>query len=335
MANVVECCRYVRQTFIGSVLPVALAGAALIITNTSFAQPYPGKVIKIIVPLVAGGPPDAMARLLAPALSLRIGQTVIVENRPGGGGTIGTKAVASAPADGYTLLFSGANHTQAPAVTKVLDYDPIKDFVPIATVGWGSWLLVVPSSGPARTVNELIDYAKANPGKLNWGFGLNAGPHLFGEMFVAATGIDVAKISYKGGQQVIPDILGGRIDMNFGTTGTLLSLIRDGRLRALAVTSEIRSPDLPDVPTMSESGLPQLTHGFWTGLLAPAGTPIEIVSKLNDEINLILATPEMKANLLKQGYEPKAGSPQDFAMLLAHEIDVWSKAAKAAGIVPQ
>jgi tripartite-type tricarboxylate transporter receptor subunit TctC len=335
MANLVMCWKGLQQTLIGVMLPASFAGAALIIPDTSFAQPYPGKVIKIVVPLVAGGPPDAMARLLAPALSSRMGTTVIVENRPGGGGTIGTKAVASAPPDGYTLLFSGANHTQAPAVSKTLDYDPIKDFVPIATVGWGSWLLVVPSSGPARSVKELIEYAKANPGKLNWGFGLNAGPHLFGELFVAATGIQVAKISYKGGQQVIPDILGSRIDMNFGTTGTLLPLIRDGRLRALAVTSEIRSPDLPDVPTMSESGLPQLTRGFWTGLLAPAGTPTEIVSKLNAEINIILATPDMRANLLKQGYEPKAGSPQDFAMLLADEIDIWSKAAKAAGIVPQ
>ena len=159
-----------------------------------------------------------MARLTAPALSARLGQTVIVENRAGGGGTIGTKQVASAAPDGYTLLFSGSNFTLGPALIKNLGYDSVKDFAPIATVGSGSWILVVSPSVPARSVKELVDYAKANPGKLNWGFSVNTGPTLVGEMFVAATGIDVARISYKGGPQAIGDLLGGHVNMNFSVT---------------------------------------------------------------------------------------------------------------------
>jgi tripartite-type tricarboxylate transporter receptor subunit TctC len=188
---------------------------------------------------------------------------------------------------------------------------------------------------PARSVKELVDYAKVSPGKLNWGFGLYAGPHLFGEMFVAATGIDVARVPYKGGAQAINDLLGGHIHMNFNTTAFALPLIREGKLRPLVVTSEARSPDLPDVPTMAEVGLPRLTRGFWTALLGPAGTPSRIVNRLNAEINASLSTSEMKASLAKLGYEPKGGSPQDFAALLVEEIQAWKSAANAAGIEPQ
>ena len=314
---------------------VAAAGAILIAAGASSAPTYPSKPIKFVVPLLAGGPPDAMARLTAPALSSRLGQTVIVENRAGGGSTIGTRAVATAAADGYTLLFAGANHTLGPAVTKNLGYDPIKDFTAIGTVGGGSWVLVVAPSVPARSVKELVAYAKANPGKLNWGFGLNSGPTLLGEMFMAMTSMDVARISYKGGPQAVADLLGGHVDMNFTATSLVLPLIQEGKLRALAVTSSARSADLPDVPTMFESGLPGLTRGFWGGLLAPAHTPTDIVTRLNAEINAVVATPELKAGLAKLGFEPKAGSPQDFAALLSEEIEAWKAAAKLAGIVPQ
>jgi tripartite-type tricarboxylate transporter receptor subunit TctC len=181
----------------------------------------------------------------------------------------------------------------------------------------------------------LVDYAKANPGKLNWGFGQATGPHLFGEMFMAATGIDVVRISYKAGPQAIPDMLGGRVQINIGAIPALLPLIQEGKLRALAVSSEARSPDLPNVPTMIESGLPRLTLGAWSGVLAPARTSTDIVKRLNDEINASSATPEMKASLTKLGFEPKIGSAQDFHSLLADEIVAWTAAAKAAGIVPQ
>jgi tripartite-type tricarboxylate transporter receptor subunit TctC len=314
---------------------IAAVGLVVMAANAASSQAYPSKLIKLIVPLASGSPPDAMARLTAKVLSERLGQPVIVENRPGGGGTIGTKAVGTSAPDGYTLLFGGANHTLGPAIFKNLDYDPVKDFSPIATVGAGYWVLVVPSSLPARSVKELVDYAKANPGKLNWGYGVNAGPHLLGELFLHATGIDVARISYKGGVQAMPDMLGGRIQLNFTTTTLVLPLIQEGKLRALAVTSEARHPALPDVPTMIESGLPGLTRGFWGGLLAPALTTPDIVKMLNSEVNASLATPEMKANLLKLGFEPKTGLPQDFASLLTNEIAAWKAAAKLARIVPE
>jgi tripartite-type tricarboxylate transporter receptor subunit TctC len=285
--------------------------------------------------LAAGSQIDVMARMTAPALSARLGQPVIVENRPGGGTTIGAKHVAMATPDGYTLLFVGASHTLGPALIKNLDYDPVKDFAPIATVGMGSWVLVVAPSVPAKSLKDLVAYARANPGRLNWGFGLNAGPHLLGELFLLTTGIDVNRIPYKSGVQALPDILGGRIQMNFGTAENLLPLIREGKLRALAVTSDTRNSDLPDVPTMIDSGYPRLTRGYWTGLLAPAGTPADIVNRLNAEINASLATPGMKASLMKVGVEPKAVSPEDFASLIVDEIADWKTAAKAAGIVPE
>jgi tripartite-type tricarboxylate transporter receptor subunit TctC len=310
------------------------AGVSLIAVCAASAQNYPSKPIKLILPLGAESPINAMARLAAPALSSRIGQPVIVDNRPGGGGTIGTREVLRGAPDGYTLLFAGVNHVFAPSLSKTVGYDAIGDFAPIATVATGAWILVVAPSVPARSVKELIDYAKANPGKLNWGFGQATGPHLFGELFLAETGIDVAKISYRVGPQAVPDMLDGRIQINIGAIPALLPLIQEGKLRALAVSSEARSTDLPDVPTMIESGFPRLTRGAWSGLLGPAKTPSTIVNRLNSEINASLATPELKTSLMKLGFEPKIGSPKDFAAFLREEIDAWGKAARAAGIEP-
>jgi tripartite-type tricarboxylate transporter receptor subunit TctC len=336
MTSSIQTAKRVRYVLGAIAMPAfAAANAILIAAGAASAQAYPDKPIRLVLPLAAGSPIDAMARLTATALSARLGQSVIVENRPGGGGTLGTREAVRAAPDGYTLLFVGLNHVFAPSMAKNLDYDPVKDFAPIATVGTGSYTLVVAPSVPARSVKELAAYAKANPGKLNWGFGTATGPHLFGEIFLAATGMNVSRISYKSGPQAIPDMLGGRIHMNFGPTVNFLPLIQDGRLRALAVSSATRDRDLPDVPTMNETGLPQMTRGFWSGLLAPAGTPAAIVNRLNAEVNAVLATPEMKASLAKLGFEPKPGSPQDFAAMLRDEIATWSAAAKAAGIVPK
>jgi tripartite-type tricarboxylate transporter receptor subunit TctC len=321
----------IRNAAIAIALPV-LAIAGLVAADESRATPYPTKPIKIIVPLAPGSPIDAMARLAAPALSTQLGQPVIVENRPGGGGTIGTREVARAAPDGYTLLFVGVNHVFAPAMSKDVGYDPIKDFAPVSTIGAVSWILVVTPAVPAKSVKELVAYAKPNPGKLNWGFGQATGPHLFGELFNATTNIKVTKVPYKGGAQAIPDMLGGRIDMNFGVTANLLPLIKAGKLRALAVTGETRDPELLDVPTMSESGLPSLTRTAWSGLLAPAGTLPSIVNRLNVALNAGMLTPEMKASMTKLGFHPKIGSPEDFATLIADEIGAWGKAAKLAGI---
>jgi tripartite-type tricarboxylate transporter receptor subunit TctC len=320
-----------------SIAPLVLtaAGATLLLAGTSSAQTYPSKAIKFVLPLSAGSPIDVIARIVAPALSSRLQQTVIVENRPGGGTTIGIKAVATAAPDGYTLLFAAATLTLGPALIKNPGFDPIKDFAPVAMVGSGSWALAVAPSVPARTVQELIAYAKVNPGKLNWGFGRNAGPHLLGELFVLATGINVNRVAYRSGADAIPDMLGGRVQMNFGTIDNLSPLIQEGKLRALVVTGETRSPSLPDVPTMIEAGFPRLTRGFWAGLLAPAGTPAGIVNRLNTEINVSLATSQMETSLLKVGVEPRGGSPHEFASLIADEVEAWKTAATAAGIMPE
>jgi tripartite-type tricarboxylate transporter receptor subunit TctC len=320
-----------------SIAPAAVVavGACLIAVGPSHAQTYPSKVIKFVLPLSAGSPIDGIARIVAPPLSSRLKQPVIVENRPGGGTTIGTKAVATAAPDGYTLLFASATHTLGPALIKNLAYDPVKDFAPIAMVGSGSWVLVVTPSVPAQSVKELVAYAKANPGKLNWGFGRNAGPHLLGELFLLATGIEVNRVPYKSGADAVPDMLGGRVQMNFGTVENMAPLVQEGKLRALVVTGETRSHSLPEVPTMKEVGFPGLTRGFWAGLLAPAGTPADIVNRLNAELNATLATSEMKASLMKVGVEPRGGSPQDLASLIADEVEAYKTAAKAAGIVPE
>jgi tripartite-type tricarboxylate transporter receptor subunit TctC len=262
-------------------------------------------------------------------------QPVIVENRPGGGTTIGIKAVATSAPDGYTLLFAAATLTLSPALIRNPGFDPITDFAPVAMVGSGSWALVVDPSVPARSVQELVAYAKANAGKLNWGFGRNAGPHLLGELFVLATGINVNRVPYRSGADAIPDMLGRRVHMNFGTIENLAPLVREGKLRALVVTGETRSPSLPDVPTMIEVGFPKLTRGFWAGLLAPAGTPADIVNRLNAEINASLAASDVRDALIKVGVEPQGGSPQGFASLIADEVEAWKTAAKVAGIVPE
>ena len=299
------------------------------------AQSYPSKPMRFVLPLASGSPIDAIARLITPTLSSRLGQPVIVENRAGGGGTIATKAVANASSDGYTLLFTGINLVIAPSLLKSADYDPVKDFSPIATVGTGSWTLVVTPALPAISVKELVAYAKANPKKLNWGYGLATAPHLYGEMFLAATGIDVARVPYKSGPQSIPDILGGRVHMNFGVTANFLPLIQDGKLRPLAVTSEFRDRNIPDVPTMIESGLPRLTRGFWAGLLAPRAVSSSVINRLNAETNASLEQAEIKTNLARLGFQPKITSPNEFAAFITEESGAWSAAAKAGGIVPE
>src|SRR3954454_5925403 len=236
----------VRDT-LGAIFSPAFAavGVSLVVVGASSAQTYPSKLIKFVVPLSAGSPIDVIARIVAPALSSRLKHTVIVENRPGGGATIGTKSVASAAPDGYTLLFASATHTLGPALLKDPGYDPVKDFAPIATVGSGSWVLVVAPSVPAQSLQELIAHAKANPGKLNWGFGRNAGPHLLGELFVLATSIDVNRVPYRSGADAVPDMLGGRVAMNFGTVEGLSPLVRERKLRALVVTGQTRSASFP------------------------------------------------------------------------------------------
>ena len=313
-------------------LPVAAAIASLLAGSAAIGQTYPSQPIKVICSVPSGSPIDVTARLVTNDLSNRLGKPVIIENKPGGGGTIGVGEFARATPDGHTLLCGAIGDAFA---AKVLARDPAKDLIPVATAARIAWVLVVRPGIPATSLKQLIEHAKANPGKLNWGFGQGTAPHMFGEMFKTATGIDIANIPYKSGTQAVPDMLGGRIDISFGTLSNLLPLIREGKVRAIAVTSEARSPDLPDVPTMAESEFPQLTRGDWIGFWAPAGTPQGTVNKLNREINAGLAAPEMKTSMKKLGFEPSVSSPQAFAAFIRKEIETWTPAAKAAGILPQ
>jgi len=306
-------------------------GFGLAAPRIARAQSYPSKPLKLVLPYTPGSPNDVVARVIAPVLSSRLGHPVVVDNRPGGGTTIGLKAVMQSEPDGYTFLYSNTpTHVIAQLVAKGFSYDPINDFVPIVTVGSTSLVLVTPPSVPP-TLKEFIAYAKANPGKMNFGFGQGTLPHLVGEAFKQTTGTDIASIPYRGGAQAITDMLGGRIQMNLGAGATLVPLIREGKIRALAVTSPQRSSELPDVPTMAESGYPGLTTVTYYGFWGPAGTPAEIVNKINSEINESLKSPELRASLTRVGFEPTGGSPQDFAKLIAEQLEKWTPIVKSSG----
>jgi tripartite-type tricarboxylate transporter receptor subunit TctC len=296
------------------------------------AQSYPNRPIKLVLPYTAGSPNDVLARIVAPHLSARLGQTVVVDNRPGGGTTIGVSAVLNAEPDGYTLLFSNSpSHQIAPVVTKNLAYDPLKDFVPIAAVGTSSNVIVIANEVPATNVKEFVAYAKANPGKLNFGFGQGTLPQLVGEMFKAAAGVDIASVPYKGGAQAVTDLLGGRIHLNIGTASTLLPLHRAGKLKLIAYTGTTRGPDMPDIPTMVESGYPTMVSITYYGILGRADLPADIVTKLNAEVNEILKLPELKESFAKVGFEPRAFTPKELAALLADETRRWIAIVKETG----
>jgi tripartite-type tricarboxylate transporter receptor subunit TctC len=318
-----------RQFLAASLFAVGLG------LTPAVAQTYPSKPIKMIVPYTPGSPVDVLARVVTQHVSARLGQTIVIDNRPGAGTTIGTKVAANADPDGYTILIGATSFTIAATLYPHLDYDPIKSFTPVAMLAVSPQMLVIAPSVPAKTVPEFVAYAKANPGKLNFGYGLGTLPHILGEAFKTATGIDIASIPYRGGAQAITDMLGGRIQMNFGTQSTLLPLIRDGKVRPLAVTTETRAKDLPEVPTMAESGLPQLSLAFSAGILAPAGTPAAIVAKLNAEINEAMKSPELAASMAKLGFEPQFWSPQDYGTFLAEEARRWPPIVKASGVQPE
>jgi tripartite-type tricarboxylate transporter receptor subunit TctC len=312
-------------------LAAAAAIAAVLSVPAAQAQPYPNKPIKVIVPLTAGSPVDVVARLVGQHLSAALRQPIIVENRPGAGATIGAKAVASADPDGYTLLHTAANHTIAPAAFKNLTYDPVKDFAPVGGTATSPFVVVITPKLPVKTVPELLAYAKANPKTLNWGYGLGTSPHLIGELFKHLTKADIASIPYKGGANAVTDILAGQIHMNIGTTATVVPLVHSGKLRAIAVIGEGRYADLPDIPTMAESGVP-LAFTFWTGFLAPSATPPDVVRRLNTALNDVLANPELKSSMAKLGLQPKTGTPQQFGEFLEMERREWANAVGITGV---
>ncbi len=315
------------------VVPAALAlGFAAVAVGYGWGQSYPAKPLRLILPYTAGSPNDVIARLVAPRLSSRLGQTVVVDNRAGGGTTIGLRAVMSAEPDGYSLLFTNTpTHVIAQSVVKGFSYDPINDFVPIATFGASTLALVVPPSIPANSLPEFVAYAKANPATLNFGFGQGTLPHLVGEALLVATGVDMGRIPYRGGAQALTDMLGGRIHMLLSATATLTPLVRQGKVKALAVSSPRRHRDLPEVPTMAESGFPALTTVTYYGILGPAGLPADVVGRLNSDANEILKSSELQTSLLKVGFEPHGGSPQDFAALISSQLQQWAPIVKSTG----
>ncbi|MFL5107144.1 MAG: Bug family tripartite tricarboxylate transporter substrate binding protein [Xanthobacteraceae bacterium] len=315
------------------VLTIVALGLGLAAARPAATQPYPNRPIKLIVPFPAGGPPDVIARIVADSMSTRLGQSVVVDNRPGAGATIGTRSVANAEPDGHTLLFASTTSLSiGPALFKNLDYDPVKSFTPVAGISTGPMVVVLHPSVPAKTVQELVAYAKANPGKLNYGAGVASPPHIAWGLFTAVTGTDILFVPYRGMAPAMNDLISGQIQMMIDGTGPLLPHIQAGTFRALAVTGKTRSPDFPHLPTMLESGYPDYVLTFWTGIVAPAGTPQPIVARLNSAINDGLASIALKDGLAKFNVEANIASPQEFAAMLAQEAEKWAGIVKAAGI---
>jgi tripartite-type tricarboxylate transporter receptor subunit TctC len=313
----------------GLALVTALALLALAVPAA--AQSYPSRVIKLIVPFTAGSPNDVMARLLTQNLQPRLGQPIVIDNKPGGGTAIGTKLAAAAEPDGYTLLFISSAIVVDPAM-RHLDYNPLKEFAPVASVNTTSWLIVVSPSLPVRTVAELVAYSKQHPGTVNFAATQGTAAILVAERFKQLSTADLLIVPYKGGAAALPDFLGGRIQVLNPTPSTSLSLIRAGKMRALLITSPDRSAALPDVPAAREIGFPELTLEFWAGVLAPAGTPAETVGRLNAAINDTLRSQEMKASMAKLGFDAKTGSPQDFSNFIKEEIPRWTAIVKSTGV---
>lgn len=300
------------------------------------AQPaWPAKPVRMIVPQSPGGSTDLVARPLAQLLGVAFGQTVLVDNRPGAGSVIGTEIVARAAPDGYTLLVIAASFTATPALHQKLPFDSQRDFAPIVVLSAFPNLLVVHPSVPVKTVQELLALARARPGALNFGTsGAATGTHMSMEMFMHMTGTKLVHVPYKGGAPSVQALMSGEVQVNMATISTALPQVRAGRLRALAVTSLRRSSVLPDLPTVAESGVPGFDYASWTGMLAPAKTPMAVISRLNAESVRAMQGPEMKALLATEGAEPVGSSPQQFAEQIRTEIARWTQVVKAAGIRP-
>ena len=312
---------------------VAIAIAALAGTSVQ-AQNYPDKPIKIIVASAAGGPTDLPARLAAQILTAKLGQPVVVENRPGAGGALGARVVAAAPPDGYTLLM-GNTSTMAviPAVSSNAGYDPVKDFIPIIRITEGFQILVVHPSSPWKTVKEFVDHTKANPGKVNYAHTGQGGlPHLAGELFMLRSGAKMTGVSYRSGGESNAAVLSQNVHATLENIAILRGLIPEGKLRGLALQNKTRTPLLPGVPTMAEVGIQDCEANTFFGIAAPKGTPMAIVEKLNKALNEGLATPEIQKTITALGSEAKPNSPAEFAAYIAAQHKKWIDVGKAAGV---
>lgn len=309
-----------------------LITAALVCASVGLqAQTWPAKPVKIVVPSPPGGSTDQLARAIGVRLAEAWSQPVVIENKPGAGLNLGADYVAKSPPDGYTLLMGAVHHSIAPAVYKKLPYSFEKDLTPITVVAIVPNVMIVPASFPATTAAEVIALAKANPGKYTYGStGAGTAHHLIGEQFNDMAGTDIRHIPYKGSSPALVDLMGGQINVMFDTVASCLPHIQSGKLRPIAVATSTRSSALPNVPTLSESGLPGFDIATWFGLLAPAGTPAAVVSKLNAEVVRILTTPEMKKQLAAMGAEPVGNTPAQMGAQIRSEIEKFSKLAQKA-----
>ncbi len=307
--------------------------ATLACAPAAVAQTYPSKPIRIIVPYPAGGTSDILARALAPGLTTALGQPVIVENKPGSTGNVGADIVAKSPPDGYTVLLADIGSLAiGPSIFPTLPFDPVKDFAPVVMVAYSPHLLVVNPAVPARDVKELIALAKSKPGALNFAVsGIGGANHLAGVDFAMRSGIKWTYIPYKGGAQAIADVVGGQADVLFNGMLATYPMVKGGKLRALAISSTKRFAAAPEIPTVAESGLPGFETGSFQGIVAPAGTPPEIVNRLHQTVTKILATPEMQERLVAAGAETRPGTPAEFGTFIRDEKARWAKVVKDSG----
>jgi hypothetical protein len=308
-----------------------LAGAAS--AHAQDAADYPNKPVRVIVPYAAGGGTDIAARLIAAKLGERLGQRFVVDNRPGAGGSLGTEVAVRSVADGYTLLFHSGTLAVDPSFKKKLPYDVRKDLAPVSLVVSGPFFLVINPQLPVKNAGDLIAYARANPKKLNFGSpGIGSSIHLAGEVFKSMAGIDVQHVPYKGNAPAMQGLIGGEIHFLFDLISLSKPMVDSGKIRMLGVSSLTRSADIPDLPTISESGLPGYDTSVWLGMLAPAGVPRGIVNKISAAIRSIVESPDVRAQLRAQGFEPIGNSPDEFAAFLAKDIERYGKVIREAKI---
>jgi tripartite-type tricarboxylate transporter receptor subunit TctC len=314
--------------------PVTAAAVACAISQATFALDYPTKPVRLIVGVAAGGANDTVARLVAEALSKRLGQPIVVENRAGAGGNIGLEAVVNAPPDGHTLLFATSANALSVAFYSKSNVNFARDITPVTSLVRGPLIMEVNPSFPAKTIPEFIAYAKANPGKINMASaGIGNTTHVAGVLFMMLTGTKFTHVPYRGGAPAVTDLIGGQVQLYFDGISGSLDHVRSGRLRALGVTTAERADVLPDVPAIAEF-VPGYEAGGWYGIGVPRNVPAEVVDKLNREINASLADPKLKARLADLGYATSGSSPAEFASMIAREIEKWDKVLKFAGIKP-
>ena len=314
-----------------------LASAGILVATGALAQSYPVKPLRLVVPFVAGGGTDIVARTVAAKVSESLGHQIIIDNRVGAGGIIGTEQVAKAAPDGYTLLM-GSNGPLAivPAYTPKLGYDPLRDLAPVALVTVMPFLLVVHPALPVRSVKELVALAKSKPGQLNFASpGNGSTNHLAGELLKVLAGIQIVHVPYKGASPAATDLMSGQVQLMSGDLSTLMPFVKVGKVRALAVTGAARSSLMPQMPTVAESGVPGYDASGWFGILAPAGVPKDVVGRLNADINKALALPDVRERLAVLGGDVTAGTPEQFGAHLKREFDKWAKVIKAIGLKPE